>query len=100
MLLKDGNTLLGCGVIRRKFSRDICRYSWWLYDIWIDPKQRGKGYGTQLMQCLIAELRKRQVQRVYLVVADNNLRAQNLYYKMGFTRYKQYPTDKILCYEL
>lgn len=100
MLLKEGNTLLGCGVIRRKFSRDICRYSWWLYDIWIDPKQRGKGYGTQLMQCLIAELRRRQVQRVYLVVADNNLRAQNLYYKIGFTLYKQYPTDKILCYEL
>lgn len=100
MLLKEGNTLLGCGVIRRKFSREIRRYSWWLYDIWIDPRQRGKGYGTELMQSLIAELRQRKVQRVYLVVADSNLRAQNLYRKIGFSLYKQLATDKILCYEL
>ena len=100
MLLKEGNTLLGCGVIRRKFSREIKRYSWWLYDIWIDPVQRGKGYGTELMQSLIAELRRRKVQRVFLVVADNNLRAQNLYRKVGFSLYKQLPTDKILCYDL
>lgn len=99
-LLKEGNTLLGCGVIRRKFSREIRRYSWWLYDIWIDPRQRGKGYGTELMQRLIAELRQRKVQRVYLVVADSNLRAQNLYRKIGFSLYKQLATDKILCYEL
>lgn len=100
MLLKEGNTLLGCGVIRRKFSREIRRYSWWLYDIWIDPRQRGKGYGTELMQRLIAELRQRKVQRVYLVVADSNLRAQHLYRKIGFSLYKQLSTDKILCYEL
>lgn len=99
-LLKEGNILLGCGVIRRKFSREIRRYSWWLYDIWIDPQQRGKGYGSELMQSLIAELRQRKVQRVYLVVADSNLRAQNLYRKIGFSLYKQLATDKILCYDL
>ncbi len=100
MLFKEGDSLLGCGVIRHKFSREIGRYSWWLYDIWVDPQQRGKGYGTALMTSLLAELERRQVARVYLVVANSNLRAQNLYRKMGFTLYRQCATDKILCYEL
>ena len=96
MLLKENDTILGCGVIRRKYSREIRRYSWWLYDIWVEPTLRGKGYGTQLMQSLIDELQRREVEKVYLVVANDNIRAQNLYRKMGFTLYKQLPMDKIL----
>ncbi len=96
MLLKENDTILGCGVIRRKYSREIRRYSWWLYDIWVEPNHRGKGYGTQLMQSLMEELRRRDVKKVYLVVANDNIRAQNLYHKMGFSLYKQLKTDKIL----
>ena len=64
MLLKENDTILGCGVIRRKYSREIRRYSWWLYDIWVEPSLRGKGYGTQLMQSLIEELQRREVEKV------------------------------------
>lgn len=100
MLLKDEKRLLGCGVIRYKYSRELHCFSWWLYDIWIQPDFRGKGYGIVLMEKLIVELRKKRVKCVYLVVDNANLRAQNLYSKMGFVLYEQQTDYKILQYEL
>lgn len=100
MLLREGDTIIGCGVIRRKYSREIHAFSWWLYDIWIHPDQRGRGCGTVLMDLLIANLRQRGLQQVYLVVANTNLRAQNLYAKIGFVLHQQQPDDKILRYDL
>lgn len=100
MLLKQDNQLVGCGVIRRKYSRDIRKQSWWLYAIWIHPDHRGNGYGKILMGKLINTLRKLHAKQVYLVVANDNVRAQNLYHKMGFTLYQQQLKDKILRYEL
>ena len=49
---------------------------------------------------LINTLRKLHAKQVYLVVANDNVRAQNLYHKMGFTLYQQQLKDKILRYEL
>ena len=100
MLLKQDNQLIGCGVIRRKYSRDIRKQSWWLCAIWIHPDHRGNGYGKILMEKLIDTLRKLHAKQVYLVVANDNIRAQNLYHKMGFTLYQQQSKDKILRYEL
>ncbi|MDY2942749.1 MAG: GNAT family N-acetyltransferase [Paludibacteraceae bacterium] len=100
MLLKRDEQLVGCGVIRRKYSRDIRRRSWWLYAIWIHPDHRGHGYGSILMEKLLCALRNLHVKQVYLVVANDNVRAQNLYHKMGFTLYQQQLKDKILRYEL
>ena len=52
------------------------------------------------MEKLIVELRKKRVKCVYLVVDNANLRAQNLYSKMGFVLYEQQTNYKILQYEL
>lgn len=100
MLLKDEKRLLGCGVIRYKYSCELHRFSWWLYDIYIQQDFRGKGYGIVLMEKLIIELRRMRVKCVYLVVDNTNLRAQNLYSKMGFVLYRQQTTNQILQYEL
>ena len=100
LLFKQDEQLVGCGVIRRKYSRDIRRRSWWLYAIWIHPDHRGNGYGKILMGKLINTLRKLHAKQVYLVVANDNISAQNLYHKMGFTLYQQQSKDKILRYEL
>ncbi len=100
LLFKQDEQLVGCGVIRRKYSRDIRRRSWWLYAIWIHPDHRGHGYGTILMEKLLCALRNMHAKQVYLVVANDNIRAQNLYKKVGFTLYQQQSKDKILRYEL
>ena len=83
-LLWDNNQIIGCGVIRWKWSRDTKRFGYWLYAIWIHPDFRGKGFGVVLMETLFKELRMRNVKEVFLTVDNTNKIAQNLYKKLGF----------------
>lgn len=99
-LLKNDDELIGCGVIRYKWSREIHCWGWWLYDIWICLDMRGKGYGSVLMNKLLDELKNRHVSIVRLVVKDNNARAIHLYEKTGFTTELKQDTYIIMRYEL
>ncbi len=100
MLLKQGKSVMGCGVIRYKWSREIKSFGWWLYGIWICPDMRGKGYGNVLMNKLLDELKNRHVSIVRLVVKDDNARAIHLYEKTGFIVEQKQDTYIIMRYEL
>lgn len=99
-LLVDGERLLGCGVIRWKWSKDTYCFGWWLYAIWIKPDFRGKGLGMVLMEKLFNELREKHIKRVYLTVHNNNSIAINLYNKLGFITIKENSTYRVMQYEL
>ena len=99
-LLQDISDVIGCGVIRRKWSRDTKRFGYWLYAIWIHPDFRGKGYGIVLMEQLFEELQMRNVKKVFLTVDNANTIAQNLYKKLGFVEIKQNKQYIIMQYEL
>lgn len=99
-LLWDDSQIIGCGVIRWKYSRDTKRFGYWLYAIWIHPKFRGKGYGVVLMEHLFDELRMRDVKKVYLTVDNTNMIAQNLYKKLGFIEIKQNKQYIVMQYDL
>jgi ribosomal protein S18 acetylase RimI-like enzyme len=99
-LLQDISDVIGCGIIRRKWSRDTKRFGWWLYAIWINPDFRGQGLGMVLMEELFNELREKHVKRVYLTVRNNNSIAINLYNKLGFVTIKEHSTYKVMQYEL
>jgi len=55
-----------------------------IYDFRIDEAQRGKGYGKQALVALDDKLRSMDVQSVGLHVFGDNVKAQELYKKMGY----------------
>lgn len=57
-----------------------------LYDIVVEPAQRGKGIGRRLLDATLAELGQRRVERVVLSTADRNEAAQRLFERAGFRR--------------
>jgi GNAT superfamily N-acetyltransferase len=56
----------------------------WLYDITIDERVRGRGYGRRAMQLLEEEARRRGLGRIALNVFGGNVRARNLYRSLGY----------------
>lgn len=57
-----------------------------LYDIIVDPVQRGRGIGRRLLEATLAFLKERGAPRAVLSTADRNERAQRLFASMGFRR--------------
>ncbi|QLB21178.1 ribosomal-protein-alanine N-acetyltransferase [Vespertiliibacter pulmonis] len=67
-----------------------------LFNIAVDPKYQGKGYGKQLLQTLITQLQTLGILTLWLEVRASNISAQHLYYTLGFNEVTQrknyYPT--------
>jgi ribosomal protein S18 acetylase RimI-like enzyme len=57
-----------------------------LYDIVVDPAQRGQGIGRLLLDATLAGLHARGVPRVLLSTAEKNEPAQRLFARAGFRR--------------
>lgn len=67
-----------------------------LFNIAVDPRFQGKGYGKKLLQALIEQLKPKGVSSIWLEVRESNLNAQKLYSSVGFNqvsvRKNYYPT--------
>jgi ribosomal protein S18 acetylase RimI-like enzyme len=57
-----------------------------LYDILVDPAERGHGVGRTLLDATLAALRARGAPRVVLMTAERNATAQQLFARAGFRR--------------
>ena len=57
-----------------------------VYDIVVDPDQRGQGIGTILLDATVAALQERGAPRVVLSTAEQNAPAQRLFARAGFRR--------------
>ena len=79
----DGH-ILGCGlgVLQAGYLG--------IFDIVIDPEQRGQGHGTNLMNALLAWGQAHGADKAYLQVMCNNEPALRLYEKLGFQEQYQY----------
>lgn len=72
---------------------------WYETQIVIGEKQYwGNGYGTQAIQSLITQAKKLYIDKIYLEVRPNNIRAIKAYEKSGFTKKNliKYPQNKFL----
>lgn len=58
--------------------------SWYLSTMGVDPKFRGKGVGSALMDAAMAKGRERGYKRVSLLVSKGKPRARTLYERVGF----------------
>lgn len=56
----------------------------WVYDIYIHPEWRGKGYGRTALEEMNRRLFSEGIVEIGLRVAANNGRAKKLYEKLGF----------------
>ena len=63
----------------------------YLQDLFVDPQERARGVGKQLIDWLVAEMTRNGWSRLYWNTKENNYRARGLYDKYtphsGFLRY-------------
>ena len=56
----------------------------WLYNIWVAPEERGKGYGRALLQLAERETRRHGARSLGLNVFGSNTTARRLYESAGY----------------
>lgn len=78
-VLREGDSVLGCGGLTEE-GAGIAE----LHHVFVEPDQRGKGYGAALIARLIEEARHRHVALVRLETAIFLTAAIGLYRRMGF----------------
>lgn len=76
----DGQPVTGGAFCR--FDGDTAE----LKRIWTDSRSRRRGYATQLLAALEAEIAERGYRRVYLTTGDRQPEAEALYDSAGYTR--------------
>ncbi len=60
-----------------------------IFNVYVKDTYRKKGYATEILEGLLVEARKINVEKAYLQVMETNERALKLYKKMGFVlKYK------------
>lgn len=60
----------------------------------LDEEFRGKGFGTEIIKSALKELKKRETERVFLLVKSSNIAAKRLYEKAGFGFVGLYQDDE------
>jgi ribosomal protein S18 acetylase RimI-like enzyme len=86
-LIRVGNDLAGFIAYYMKAS-DIG----WILFLVVDEKYRGKGYSDYLMHHAIDALKGFGAKKVRLLTRIQNIKAQKVYRRLGFTEYKYDPT--------
>lgn len=83
LVAEDGNKVIS--YIGADYVLDECNIG----NIVTDREFRGRGIGTELLNDLLGELKKRDIKKVFLEVEFDNEPAMALYEKTGFVRYGQ-----------
>ena len=77
----DGREVGTIMVARREYYGEPRLF---LYDLWVDPAERGRGHGRAAMEELEAEARRRGLQVVEFNVWGGNSVARSLYRSLGY----------------
>jgi GNAT superfamily N-acetyltransferase len=80
----ENDTFIGCGygVIEKGFVG--------IFDIIVKQEFRGKGYGKEIVETILAKSKEAGVKKAHLSVVNNNETAKKLYAKIGFKEIYKY----------
>lgn len=81
--VKENEKLVGFTTIYYGFSSSRAEEVGILNDLYVLPEYRNKGYGRQLINRAIEEVKNRGLKRIQWLTARNNENAQMLYEKLG-----------------
>ncbi len=73
-----------CGMAGGFLQREGLQLQATLFGMWVEPTQRGRGVGGQLVEAVLDWARLRGAQRVQLWVTEHNAHARALYERHGF----------------
>jgi len=73
----DGNFI---GIVAVSFDNDEAS----IFGLGISPQHQGKGYGKELLNLILEDLKKKDIKNVFIEVDSTNKNAFNLYLKCGF----------------
>jgi ribosomal protein S18 acetylase RimI-like enzyme len=74
----DGDTVIASVMVGHDGHRG------WAYYVAVDPAARGKGHGRTIMEAAEAWLRERGVQKLMLMVRQENTTVQAFYEELGY----------------
>jgi ribosomal protein S18 acetylase RimI-like enzyme len=69
-----------------------------LDELYVVPRRRGRGLGTELVQAMFAELRHRGCAEVHINVDEQDTDARRFYDRHGFTNLQAGTDERMLCY--
>jgi ribosomal protein S18 acetylase RimI-like enzyme len=80
----ENGVFVGCGygVIEKGFVG--------LFDIAVKEEYRGKGYGNEIVEKILAKANEAKKKKAHLSVVNNNIIAKNMYGKIGFKEIYKY----------
>lgn len=92
-MIESGGELAGYAVTAKTFSQEAGGIVLWLEELYIKEKFRGKGLGSEFFAYI---LKTPKVKRFRLEYEKDNLRAEKLYKKLGFSElpYRQMIFEK------
>ena len=94
-VLYNNGTVVGCILVRTKLSK-ACKKESWIYDVFILPDYRGKGYSKVMMQMAFE---KCKYPTMYLYVRKDNHVAINLYKRIGMYEVEAQDVKMIMRYD-
>ena len=81
-LARDATKIVGCSRLRHRLTKFLAEYGGHIgYDV--RPSERGRGYGTRLLQLTLAEARKIGLTRVLLTADEANVASWRIIEKMA-----------------
>ena len=94
LVLLDDDKIIGTSSYCKSRFAD---YKDWgeIISIYFLPEYMGKGYGRQLIEKVIDELKAMGFETIFLWVLEENHRARHFYEKCGFKNSGEYYDDKI-----
>lgn len=82
LLYENGNLI---GFIAGNSKKTYKGLTFYLAELCVNNQIQGKGYGSKLLLCLEDELKKRDIQSLYLLTANGGL-AEAFYLKNGYSK--------------
>jgi GNAT superfamily N-acetyltransferase len=83
VIARIGGEVVGCLMITREWSDWNCCWYWWIQSVYVLPSYRGKGIFSAMYSRVKEMAREEGVSQIRLYVDKENIKARNVYQRLG-----------------